>query len=71
MAARPGYVNEVAAGIHPPAVEWTLTMSGPSARAGFIAEGALREELRYSDQWADAITMSILAPEWKRHHGRP
>jgi RimJ/RimL family protein N-acetyltransferase len=46
-------------------------MSAPSVRAGFIAEGVLREELRYRDQWADAITMSISAHEWQRHHRRP
>jgi len=40
-------------------------------KVGFIVEGVLREELRYSGQWIDAIMMSILAHEWKRHHGRP
>jgi RimJ/RimL family protein N-acetyltransferase len=40
-------------------------------KVGFIAEGVLREELRYRDQWVDATVMSILAHEWKRHHGRP
>ena len=40
-------------------------------KVGFIAEGVLREELRYRDQWVDAIMMSILAHEWQRHHGRP
>lgn len=40
-------------------------------KVGFIAEGVLREELRYRDQWIDATSMSILAHEWKHHHGRP
>jgi RimJ/RimL family protein N-acetyltransferase len=40
-------------------------------KIGFIAEGVLREELRYRDQWIDATMMSILAHEWKSHHGRP
>jgi RimJ/RimL family protein N-acetyltransferase len=40
-------------------------------KVGFIAEGVLREELRYRDQWVDATMMSILAHEWKRHRGRP
>ncbi len=33
-------------------------------KAGFRAEGVLRESLRYGDQWIDATVMSILAPEW-------
>jgi RimJ/RimL family protein N-acetyltransferase len=40
-------------------------------KVGFLEEGVLREELRYRDQWVDATVMSILAHEWKRHHGRP
>jgi RimJ/RimL family protein N-acetyltransferase len=39
-------------------------------KVGFIEEGVLRDELRYRDQWVDATVMSILAHEWKRHHGR-
>ena len=33
-------------------------------KAGFRAEGVLRESLRYGDQWIDATVMSILAREW-------
>jgi RimJ/RimL family protein N-acetyltransferase len=40
-------------------------------KVGFITESVLREELRYRDQWIDAIMMSILAHEWKHPHGRP
>jgi RimJ/RimL family protein N-acetyltransferase len=40
-------------------------------KAGFVAEGVLREELRYGDEWIDATMMSILAPEWERHRGHP
>jgi RimJ/RimL family protein N-acetyltransferase len=34
-------------------------------KAGFRAEGTLRESLRYGDQRIDATVMSILAPEWE------
>lgn len=40
-------------------------------KAGFIAEGVLREALRFNGEWIDATVMSILAPEWARHRGRP
>jgi RimJ/RimL family protein N-acetyltransferase len=40
-------------------------------KAGFVAEGVLRDALRYEDKWIDATVMSILAPEWQRHRGRP
>jgi RimJ/RimL family protein N-acetyltransferase len=33
-------------------------------KAGFRAEGVLRESLRYGDRWIDATVMSILAAEW-------
>ena len=33
-------------------------------KAGFRAEGLLRESLRYNGAWIDATVMSILAPEW-------
>jgi RimJ/RimL family protein N-acetyltransferase len=36
---------------------------------GFIAEGVLRETLRWDGGWIDATVMSILAPEWSRHRG--
>jgi RimJ/RimL family protein N-acetyltransferase len=38
-------------------------------KVGFIAEGVLRDALRWDDEWIDATIMSILAPEWSRHHG--
>ncbi len=40
-------------------------------KAGFRAEGVLRESLRYGGQWIDATVMSILASEWAEHHGHP
>jgi RimJ/RimL family protein N-acetyltransferase len=40
-------------------------------KTGFVVEGVLRDALRYDGAWVDAIVMSILAPEWKRHHGHP
>ena len=40
-------------------------------KVGFVPEGVLRESLRWEDEWVDATVMSILAPEWHRHHGYP
>ena len=40
-------------------------------RTGFVAEGVLRQALRYDGAWVDATVMSVLAPEWARHRGRP
>jgi len=40
-------------------------------KAGFVAEGVLREALRYEDEWIDAPVMSILDHEWARHRGWP
>lgn len=40
-------------------------------KAGFVVEGVLRDALRYDRAWVDEIVMSLLAPEWKRHHGHP
>jgi RimJ/RimL family protein N-acetyltransferase len=40
-------------------------------KVGFVAEGVLRDALRWDDGWVDATVMSILAPEWARHHGHP
>jgi RimJ/RimL family protein N-acetyltransferase len=35
-------------------------------KAGFVAEGVLRDALRDGDNgWVDAVVMSILAPEWE------
>jgi RimJ/RimL family protein N-acetyltransferase len=33
-------------------------------KAGFRAEGVLRESLRYNGKWIDATVMSVLAAEW-------
>jgi RimJ/RimL family protein N-acetyltransferase len=40
-------------------------------KVGFVAEGVLRDALRWDGEWIDATVMSILAPEWDRHHGHP
>jgi RimJ/RimL family protein N-acetyltransferase len=40
-------------------------------KAGFVAEGVLREALRYEDEWIDATVMSILDYEWACHRGSP
>jgi RimJ/RimL family protein N-acetyltransferase len=40
-------------------------------KAGFVAEGVLRQSLRYGGEWIDATVMSILAQEWAVHRGRP
>jgi RimJ/RimL family protein N-acetyltransferase len=41
------------------------------AKAGFVAEGVLRESLHWDGRWVDATIMSVLAHEWAAHHGRP
>jgi RimJ/RimL family protein N-acetyltransferase len=38
-------------------------------KVGFVTEGVLRDALRWADGWVDATVMSILAPDWARHHG--
>jgi RimJ/RimL family protein N-acetyltransferase len=40
-------------------------------KVGFVAEGVLRDALRWDGEWIDATVMSILASEWDRHHGYP
>ncbi|MEV0175871.1 GNAT family protein [Streptomyces sp. NPDC050803] len=40
-------------------------------KAGFVAEGVLRDALLWEGERVDATVMSILAPEWSRHRGRP
>ncbi|QMU72557.1 GNAT family N-acetyltransferase [Streptacidiphilus sp. P02-A3a] len=40
-------------------------------KAGFVAEGVLRDALRWREERVDATVMSILAPEWERHGGHP
>jgi RimJ/RimL family protein N-acetyltransferase len=40
-------------------------------KVGFVAEGVLREALRYNGEYVDATVMSVLDYEWARHRGRP
>ncbi|WP_197372312.1 GNAT family N-acetyltransferase, partial [Streptomyces clavuligerus] len=40
-------------------------------KAGFVAEGVLRDALLWEGERVDATVMSILAPEWFQHGGRP
>ncbi|MFE5539098.1 GNAT family N-acetyltransferase [Streptomyces sp. NPDC056492] len=40
-------------------------------KVGFVAEGVLRDALLWEGERVDAVLMSILAPEWFRHRGRP
>ncbi|MET9916758.1 GNAT family protein [Streptomyces sp. NPDC006435] len=40
-------------------------------KAGFVAEGVLRDALLWEGERVDSTVMSILAPEWFRHGGRP
>jgi RimJ/RimL family protein N-acetyltransferase len=40
-------------------------------RVGFRAEGVLRDALLWDGDFVDAITMSVLAPEWATHRGHP
>lgn len=40
-------------------------------KIGFVAEGVLRDALRWDHRWIDATVMSILDPEWSRHRGHP
>ncbi|WP_424888227.1 GNAT family N-acetyltransferase [Streptomyces sp. XH2] len=40
-------------------------------KAGFVPEGVLRGALLWEGERVDAEVMSILAPEWFRHRGRP
>ncbi len=40
-------------------------------KAGFVAEGVLREALHWGEEWVDATVMSVLASEWERHGGYP
>ncbi|MEU9991423.1 GNAT family protein [Streptomyces sp. NPDC048045] len=39
--------------------------------AGFVPEGVLRDALLWEGDRVDATVMSILAPEWFTHRGRP
>ncbi|MFE4965900.1 GNAT family N-acetyltransferase [Streptomyces sp. NPDC056660] len=38
---------------------------------GFVPEGVLRDALLWEGARVDAVVMSILAPEWFKHRGRP
>lgn len=40
-------------------------------KTGFVAEGVLRDALLWEGRRAAAVVMSILAPEWTEHRGRP
>jgi RimJ/RimL family protein N-acetyltransferase len=40
-------------------------------KAGFVAEGVLRDALLWEGKRVDATVMSILAPEWFHHRGCP
>lgn len=40
-------------------------------KVGFVAEGVLRDALLWEGERVDATVMSVLAPEWARHRGRP
>ena len=40
-------------------------------KAGFRAEGILRESLRYNGEWIDGTVMSVLALEWAAGRGHP
>lgn len=57
-------------------VELMVYAFNPRARrvyekVGFVAEGVLRDVLRWDGGWVDGTVMSVLAPEWDRHHGYP
>ncbi|MFD1536527.1 GNAT family N-acetyltransferase [Nonomuraea guangzhouensis] len=38
-------------------------------KAGFVEEGVQRDALLWDGEWHDAITMSVLRPEWRPLHG--
>ncbi|WP_412077136.1 GNAT family N-acetyltransferase [Streptomyces xanthophaeus] len=40
-------------------------------KVGFVPEGVLRDALLWEGERVDALTMSILAPEWSHHRGHP
>lgn len=40
-------------------------------KVGFVPEGVLRDALLWEGERVDALTMSILAPEWSQHRGHP
>jgi RimJ/RimL family protein N-acetyltransferase len=40
-------------------------------KVGFVTEGVRRDALRFDGEWVDSVLMSVLAPEWEQHRGRP
>ncbi|MDX2526874.1 GNAT family N-acetyltransferase [Streptomyces europaeiscabiei] len=40
-------------------------------KVGFVSEGVERQTLWQDGEWIDAVRMSVLAPEWAAHRGRP
>jgi RimJ/RimL family protein N-acetyltransferase len=40
-------------------------------KVGFVQEGVRRDALRFDGEWVDSVLMSVLAPEWETHRGRP
>jgi RimJ/RimL family protein N-acetyltransferase len=40
-------------------------------KAGFVREGVRRDALRFDGGFVDSVLMSVLAPEWEQHRGRP
>ncbi|WP_312349941.1 GNAT family protein [Actinomyces sp.] len=41
------------------------------ATVGFVVEGVKRDAFAFDGEYVDEIWMSILADEWRQHHGRP
>lgn len=41
------------------------------ATVGFVMEGVKRDAFAFDGEYVDEIWMSILADEWRQHHGRP
>jgi len=40
-------------------------------KVGFVEEGVRRDALRFDGAFVDSVLMSVLAPEWDHHRGRP
>jgi RimJ/RimL family protein N-acetyltransferase len=40
-------------------------------KVGFVREGVRRDALCFDGEWVDSVLMSVLAPEWEQHRGRP
>ncbi|HEX5594566.1 MAG TPA: GNAT family protein [Micromonosporaceae bacterium] len=61
-------------GVH--RIELEVFAFNPRARhvyekVGFVHEGTRRQALHWDGEWIDAHTMSLLAHEWRTHHGHP